>query len=66
MKRERTYYTENPIIKEELRRYLKENIQEFYDKVEAQAREEKSFSNENAAKFIQSRLEECLSLNKMD
>lgn len=25
MKRERTYYTENPIIKEELRKYLKEN-----------------------------------------
>lgn len=47
------------------RRYLKENIQEFYDKVEAQAREEKSFSNDNAVKIIQSRLEECLSLNKI-
>lgn len=47
------------------RRYLKENIQEFYDKVEAQAREEKNFSNENAVQFIQSRLEGCLSLNKI-
>lgn len=45
-------------------RYLRDNILDFYNKVERQAMECPDFKEENATSFVLQKLNECLSLNK--
>ena len=45
-------------------RYLRDNILDFYNKVERQARECPDFKEENATSFVLQKLNECLSSNK--
>ena len=45
-------------------RYLRDNIQDFYNKVERQAKDCPDYKEENATSFVLKKLNECLSLNK--
>ena len=45
-------------------RYLRDNIQDFYNKVERQAKDCPDYKEENATSCVLKKLNECLSLNK--
>lgn len=45
-------------------RFLRDNIQDFYNKVERQAKESPDYKEDDASSFVLKKLSECLSLNK--
>lgn len=45
-------------------RYLRDNIQDFYNKVERQAKELPDYTEEKATSLVLGKLNDCLSLNK--